>query len=242
MADDAHPCRGIELFSRNVLCLIYARWALCVITQRCVQIRRAFMRRMPEPSSLCDVMADTSDGGILGHTGVIDVFNCMRRIDEQSFGGGVFVIVDTENDASWEVLAEKGICVSTDGRRGLLYNPLSSFGLEAPISIMSTVWLDQPTGSQHIGHHVDLHAVAARDRQAGEVLAITDHHHHEIAGLTPQLRDATKIGTSGALPYYMAAENRLVCDVRQADNHSRYGRAARRPNSLAITRRDGACL
>ena len=164
---------------------------------------------------LCDVMADTSDGGILGHTGVIDVFNCMRRIDEQSFGGGVFVIVDTENDASWEVLAEKGICVSTDGRRGLLYNPSHLLGLEAPISIMSTVWLDQPTGSQHIGHHVDLHAVAARDWQAGEVLAITDHHHHEIAGLTPQLRDATKIGTSGALPYYMAAENRLVCDVRQ---------------------------
>ncbi len=95
------------------------------------------------------------------------------------------------------------------------YNPSHLLGLEAPISIMSTVWLDQPTGSQHIGHHVDLHAVAARDWQAGEVLAITDHHHHEIAGLTPQLRDATKIGTSGALPYYMAAENRLVCDVRQ---------------------------
>jgi predicted homoserine dehydrogenase-like protein len=164
---------------------------------------------------LADVMAETANGGILAGTGAIDVFNCMRRIDEQSFGGGVFVIVDTEDDASWEVLAEKGICVSTDGRRGLLYNPSHLLGLEAPVSIMSTVWLGQPTGSRHIGHHVDLHAVANRNWKAGEILAITDHHHHEIAGLTPELAQATKTGTTGALPYYMAADNRLVCDVSQ---------------------------
>ena len=164
---------------------------------------------------LADVMAKTADGGLLDSTGVIDVFNCMRRVDEQSFGGGVFAIVDTQQDESWEILREKGICVSTDGRRGLLYNPSHLLGLEAPISIMSTVLLGQPTGSQHIQHHVDLHAVAERDWQAGEILAITDQHHHEIAGLTPELHAATKIAKTGALPYYMAAGNKLVVDVKQ---------------------------
>ena len=44
----------------------------------------------------------------MSQTPFIDVFNCMRRPDEQSFGGGVFVIVDTQQDDSWEVLREKG--------------------------------------------------------------------------------------------------------------------------------------
>ena len=164
---------------------------------------------------LCDAMAKTEDGGILGKEGVIDVFNCMRRVDEQSFGGGVFAIVDTQHDDSWEVLREKGVCVSADGGRGLLYNPSHLLGLEAPISIMSTVLLGQPTGSHHIQHKVDLHGVAARDWQQGEILAITDHHHHEIAGLTPELQPATQVGRTGALPYYMAAGNKLLCDVKK---------------------------
>ena len=79
---------------------------------------------------------------MLTTTPFIDVFNCMRRTDEQSFGGGVFIIVDTEKNDSWEILREKGISVSEDGKRALLYNPSHLLGLEAAVSIMSTVWLD----------------------------------------------------------------------------------------------------
>ena len=164
---------------------------------------------------LCDVFGPLEAGGILNQTGVIDVFNCMRRVDEQSFGGGVFVIVDTENDESWDILREKGICVSQDGRRGLLYNPSHLLGLEAPISIMSMIELDQPTGSRDISHNVDLQAIAARDWSAGEMLAITDHHRHEVDGLTPKLGQATMSKAGGILPYYMAAGNKLLCDVKK---------------------------
>ena len=62
---------------------------------------------------------------------------------------------------------------------------------------MSTVWLDKPTGSQDIRHVVDLHARANRDWSAGEVLAITDHHHHEIDGLSAELHPAALSGTKG---------------------------------------------
>ena len=168
-------------------------------------------------TELCDIFALRADGGILGTTPFIDVFNCMRRVDEQSFGGGVFIIVDTEGDDSWEVLQEKGISVSTDGKRALLYNPSHLLGLEAAVSVMSTVWLGKPTGSQNICHHVDLHARASRDWSAGEVLAITDHHHHEIDGLSAELNRAAAAGVTGPLPYYMAAGNRLKTDVKQGD-------------------------
>lgn len=176
--------------------------------------RPAFHAPHARVTELCDLFALHTDGGIVNQTPFIDVFNCMRRPDEQSFGGGVFVIVDTQQDDSWEVLREKGICVSQDGRRGLLYNPSHLLGVEAAISVMSTVWLDKPTGSQDIRHVVDLHARANRDWSAGEVLAITDHHHHEIDGLSAELHPAALSGTKGPLPYYMAAGNRLAVDVK----------------------------
>ena len=58
-------------------------------------------------TELCDIFASQEAGGILTTTPFIDVFNCMRRTDEQSFGGGVFIIVDTEKNDSWEILREK---------------------------------------------------------------------------------------------------------------------------------------
>ena len=166
-------------------------------------------------TELCDIFASQEAGGILTTTPFIDVFNCMRRTDEQSFGGGVFIIVDTEKNDSWEILREKGISVSEDGKRALLYNPSHLLGLEAAISVMSTVWLDKPTGNQEIRHNVDLHARASRDWSAGEVLLITDHHHHEIDGLLAELNPAAHAGENGPLPYYMAAENRLRVDVKK---------------------------
>ena len=166
-------------------------------------------------TELCDIFAPQEVGGIVNSTPFIDVFNCMRRADEQSFGGGVFIIVDTEQDDSWEILRDKGISVSQDGNRALLYNPSHLLGLEAAISVMSTVWLDKPTGNQNIRHLVDLHARANRDWSAGEVLAITDHHHHEIDGLSAELNPAANAGENGPLPYYMAADNRLRVDVKK---------------------------
>ena len=166
-------------------------------------------------TELCNIFASQEAGGILTTTPFIDVFNCMRRTDEQSFGGGVFIIVDTEKNDSWEILREKGISVSEDGKRALLYNPSHLLGLEAAVSIMSTVWLDKPTGNQDIRHNVDLHARASRDWSAGEVLLITDHHHHEIDGLLAELNPAAHAGENGPLPYYMAAENKLRVDVKK---------------------------
>ena len=47
------------------------------------------------PIELADAFQLESEGGLLEGEGRIDVFNCLRREDEMSFAGGVFVIVES---------------------------------------------------------------------------------------------------------------------------------------------------
>jgi len=164
-------------------------------------------------SEVSDLLCPTDRGGILSGPGRVDVFNCLRRPDEQSFAGGVFVVVDCVGSDSWQVLKEKGIPVSRNGRQALIYNPAHLLGIEAPVSLLSTVLLEQPSGRRNLPHLVDLHGCATRDWKRGEVLAVTDLHHHEVAGLKPKLAPAQPAQPDNALPYYMAAGNRLACDV-----------------------------
>ncbi len=152
-------------------------------------------------------------GGLLAETGVIDVFNCLRRPDEQSFAGGVFIVVRCDNPETWEVLRGKGIPVSRSGSHAMLYNPSHLLGVEAPISILSAALLGHPTGGHAPKPVVDLVAKTNRDWRAGETLAITNHHHHEVSGLDPLLIDAVPAEGSSPAPYYMAAGRPLRTDV-----------------------------
>jgi len=162
---------------------------------------------------VADLFIPQDRGGILSAKGKVDVFNCLRRADEQSFAGGVYVVVDCVGTESWKILGEKGIPMSRDGKAALLYNPSHLLGVEAPVSLLSTVLLGKPSGATELVHHVDLHARTTRAWKKGEVLAITDHHHHEVDGLEPLLRKATPANKDAPLPYYMAAGQQLACDV-----------------------------
>ena len=83
---------------------------------------RHFVHPMRELSEVPEIMRPKTELGILGAPGTIDVFNCLRRADEQSFAGGVYIVVDCLDRETWRVLDEKGIPVSRDGNHGLLYN------------------------------------------------------------------------------------------------------------------------
>jgi predicted homoserine dehydrogenase-like protein len=183
-------------------------------------------RTLEVPGILCP----GGDGGLLSGRGVIDVFNCLRRPDEVSFAGGVFIVVACRDPATWRTLADKGIPVSGDTGYALLYNPQHLLGVEAPISILSAVLLGQSTGGADVAHRCDLVARASRDFAAGDTLTITDHHHHEVAGLEPLLVELAKAGGNNPLPYYMAVERELTravaageiitCDMVTRDEES----------------------
>lgn len=160
-----------------------------------------------------EILCPASDGGILARAGTIDVFNCLRRPDEQSFAGGVYIIVKCEDQETWRVLQEKGIPVSRAGGYAMLYNPSHLLGVEAPVSILSACLIGFGSGALEVRHGVDLAARTKRAWKAGETLAITDHHHHEVAGLEPLLLAAAPATADNPLPYYMATGRKLSRDV-----------------------------
>lgn len=165
-------------------------------------------------SELADIFVPKEDGGILERTGVVDVFNCLRRPDDVSFGGGVFVVVRCRDGETWQMLKEKGHLVGKNGRYACIYLPYHLMGLETPMSLFSAVLLGQPTGSASQLPHARMVVRATRDFKAGETLAMGGHH-HTIEGATPLLLDGSLAGD--AAPFYLAANKRLVADIAQGE-------------------------
>ena len=163
--------------------------------------------RTPE---LADVFVPVEDGGVLAHPGVVDVFNCLRRSDEASFGGGVFVIVRCTDRAIWKLLEDKGHVVGRSGKYACIYQPFHLMGLESLTSVYSAVLHGRPSGSATQRTNALMVARATRDLRAGETLAMGGHM-HEIEGVAARLVPARQ--AQGAAPYYLAANKSLTRDV-----------------------------
>jgi len=170
--------------------------------------------RTPE---LPELFCRSEDGGLFAGDGVVDIFNCFRRADEASFAGGVFVVVDIHDDATFAVLKGKCIPASRKGSRLLLYNPTHLLGVEAPISILAAALCGHSSVGEDFRPRSDFVARAARDLPAGTVLAIGDQHTHSVSVLEPNLVDAGPARDGRPLPYYMATGNRLARAVRAGE-------------------------
>jgi predicted homoserine dehydrogenase-like protein len=161
-------------------------------------------------SELADVFVPKEDGGILAAPGVVDVFHGLRRTDEASFGGGVFVIVRCTDRAAWRLLEDKGHVVGRGGKYACIYQPFHLMGLESLTSVYSAVLHGRSSGSTTQRPHALMSARATRNLHAGETLAMGGHM-HEIDGVVARLLPAT--AGKGAAPYYLAADKRLLRDV-----------------------------
>lgn len=148
-----------------------------------------------------------AQGGLLSGTGRVDMFNCLRRPDELSFAGGVFVVVEAPDAATGRLFAAKGIPTSPDHRHVLLHNPVHLLGAEAAMSMLSAVQLGCSTGGVEVRPVVDLVAFAARDLEAGETMTMGVRH--EIAGLGYGLQPARPLAPDMPLPYYLAVGGKV---------------------------------
>jgi len=151
------------------------------------------------------------EGGLLARRGVVDIFVCLRRPDELSFAGGVFVVVEAPDAATGRLLAEKGIPGSGDGRYLMLHNPVHLLGAEAPISVLSAVRDGRSTGGEEVLPRWDLVGRAMRDFAASEVLALGARH--ALPEVEPLLMPAAPLGSDAPVPYYLAAGARLTRPV-----------------------------
>lgn len=164
------------------------------------------LARTPE---LPELYGPRGAGGVLAGEGILDVFNCLRRPDEASFAGGVFVVVALADRRTGDLFAGKGIPVSRGRMRALIYNPSHLLGVEAPLSIMAAARLGHCMVDARYRQRVDLVARAGRDLPAGHVLAI-EGTRHAVPGLEPALLPAAPLRPGAALPYYMAVGCRLA--------------------------------
>jgi predicted homoserine dehydrogenase-like protein len=152
-------------------------------------------------------------GGLLGGAGRVDMFNCLRRPDELSFAGGVFVVVEAPDAATGRLFAAKGIPTCPEKRCILLHNPVHLLGAEAPMSAISAARLGCSTGGLDVRPRVDLVARASRDLEPGEILAMGARH--DLDGLEPELHPARPVGETAPLPYYLATGLTVRRHVRQ---------------------------
>ncbi len=161
-------------------------------------------------SELAEIYVPVEDGGILEKTGVVDVFNNLRRPDEASFAGGVFVIVKCTNDKVWELLAEKGHVVSKSRKYAALYLPYHFMGVEAPMSVILAHYLGHSSYHQCKRQSV-MTCRTKRDFKKGEVLALKTHH-RVIQDMEVSLQLAKDV-SSDVAPYYLMAGMTLKTDI-----------------------------
>ena len=154
------------------------------------------------------------EGGILGGTGRLDVFNCLRLPDDLSFAGGVFVTVRCTDAATWRVLEGKGHILGRAGRAGLIYLPRHLLGIEAPFSVLDAVLNGRSSAGRTVRPRFDLVARATADLPAGRMLS-AEGHHHEICDLAPELVPAAPLRGDEAIPYYLLANHPLARPVRR---------------------------
>ena len=158
-------------------------------------------------TELADALRPWDEGGILSQAGVIDAFNCLRRVDDPGFAGGVFVVVRTNDTQTWEMLARKGHVVSADRRVAAIWRPGHLLGVETAHSILAAANQGRATGAQRMVAKVDLIAEATREIPAGKTLALGPGH--VIPGTRSLLKAAQPAIAGNPLPYYLAAGQRV---------------------------------
>jgi predicted homoserine dehydrogenase-like protein len=169
--------------------------------------------RIPEVAALLSM---SREHGVLGGKQRLDVFHHLRAPDEASFAGGVFIVVECQDRASWQVLAEKGHAVSADGTTAMIYLPRHLLGLEAATSVLDMAGLGMSGYGDDYRPRMDLVAVATRDLAAGTKLDATGHH-HTIDGVTAEMRPMSPLAADNTTPYYLVANRCLDRSIRAGD-------------------------
>jgi predicted homoserine dehydrogenase-like protein len=146
----------------------------------------------------------------------IDIFNCLRKPDEVSFAGGVFVVVRCEDKTSWRMLRQKGHILSRDDRTALLYLPRHLLGLEAATSILEAGIHGASSGAVAPRPRFDLALRAETDLAAGTLLTASGHY-HSIEGAAGHAVPGGALGPGAPVPYYLAANRRLRRSVVKGD-------------------------
>ena len=122
--------------------------------------------------ALPQVLKPRSAGGVLAHTGMVEVISSQNRDGSpvaRDLRWGVYVTFEAASDYAAQCFSEYGLVTDDSGRYSALYRPFHLIGLELGISVALAALQGEATGSAaaFVG---DVVATAKRDLRAGEVL------------------------------------------------------------------------
>jgi predicted homoserine dehydrogenase-like protein len=172
----------------------------------------AFHAPIARTPEIADVLVPVEMGGILHGPGRVDVVNSLRRPDEASFAGGVFVVVRCEDRKSWEVLRAKGHVVNRAGDAAMIYRPSHLLGVESATTVLSAVLQGRSSGPDDIQPRFDVAGRTNKPLKAGTTLEATGHH-HQIDGVDGLLVPARRAEGPNPIPFYMMANHILTRDL-----------------------------
>lgn len=121
---------------------------------------------------LPNVLRPAADGGILPHTGTVEVVSSLERDGRPVFRDlrwGVYVTFEAPTDYVRDCFAQYGLKTDASGRYASMYKPYHLIGLELGYSVASIAVRGQPTGHTR-DFAGDTVAVAKRDLKPGEKL------------------------------------------------------------------------
>ena len=180
-------------------------------------------------SELAQVFCKGEEGGILNTSGVIDSIFCLRRGDDTSFAGGVYIVVKCDNAYVRGFLQKKGHMFNHSGSCMALIRPYHLLGIETPISVLCAGLLNVPTAGTDYKPRVDMVGETTMDLKAGSTVEI--HHVRGSKMLEAQIVPSAAMSDETPIPFYLAGNKKLKVDV-PAGTVLTYGMVERPPDSV----------
>lgn len=169
-------------------------------------LHNPILRTSDIPKVLCPI----DQGGILAHSGAVEVIDCFRDGFEGGLGGAVFVVVSCDNDYSRMILTTKGLVANPSGKSALIYRPYHLCGVETSTSILCAGLANMATGSD-VDEYIqrfDIVRTARHDLKAGYIFG-GDHDHNVESLILP----ATGRVSDAPVPAHLLHMQKLLVDV-----------------------------
>ncbi len=147
---------------------------MCAVSNHSGLIPQKFGLQFPpvDINDLADVLKPKSDGGILEHSGTVEVIASENRDGSpiaRDLRWGVYVVFRAPTPYVERCFQEYGMKTDKSGRYSALYRPYHYIGLELGISVASAVLRGEPTGSSK-EFLADVAAYAKKDLKPGDLL------------------------------------------------------------------------
>ena len=182
---------------------------------------------------LADVLKPKSEGGILEHSGTVEVIASENRDGSpvtRDLRWGVYVVFKAPTTYVERCFQEYGMKTDASGRYSALYRPYHFIGLELGISAASAVLRGEATGAAQ-EFLADVAATAKKDLKPGDVL--DGEGGYTVFGKLTRAKDSV---SRNALPLGLTGQARVVKPVNKGETLT-YADVDLNSSSLAYTLR-----